>query len=105
MIGADSSPPGGTSALVRLNGIALAYKGRKPPRRSVGLRIMGRAACAFNEADATRLFRAAKEAGVRIRLEIEPGKMTATMIGDGATARIEDELDRELADFEAQHAG
>jgi hypothetical protein len=36
----------------------------------------------FRESDLTRALKAAKKAGVRVRVDIEPGKMRVTMIDE-----------------------
>ena len=43
---------------------------------------MGRRQSAFKQTDMTRALKAAKKAGVRVKVEIEPGKLAVTMIGD-----------------------
>jgi hypothetical protein len=44
---------------------------------------MGHGPCTFREADLARALKAAKKAGVRVRVEIESGnKLAVTMIGE-----------------------
>lgn len=49
----------------------------------------------FREADLTRALRAASKAGVSVRVEIEPGRMTVVpVIGSTGPARSVDEMFR-----------
>jgi hypothetical protein len=41
---------------------------------------MGQRACSFKETDLKRALRAAHAAGVRVRVDIEHGKMSVTMV-------------------------
>jgi hypothetical protein len=44
---------------------------------------MGHGPCTFREADLARALKAAKKAGVRVRVEIESGnKLAVTMLGE-----------------------
>jgi hypothetical protein len=57
----------------------------------------------FKQRDATRLARAAMAAGLVVhRMEARDGRVIIVTSGKDSTAPI-DELDRELADFEALH--
>ena len=57
----------------------------------------------FKQRDATRLARAAMAAGLVVhRMETKDGRVIIVTRGEGSTAPI-DELDRELAEFEARH--
>jgi hypothetical protein len=57
---------------------------------------VGRGKNAFRQADVTRLLRAAKAAGIRIRVEIEPGKLIAVPLDDGTKFGDRNEWDEDL---------
>lgn len=58
----------------------------------------------FKERDVTRAIRAAVKAGVKDwRLEIYNGKSKMILTAAEASISLSDDLDRELADFEARH--
>jgi hypothetical protein len=60
---------------------------------------VGRGKNAFRQSDVTRLLRAAKAAGVKIRIEIEPGKLIAVpMDSDGDEGQNEWDKDLDGAD-------
>lgn len=65
---------------------------------------MARGACTFKERDITRALRATVAAGMTVqRIEIDKnGKIVVVTSGDTPAPPVDD-LDRELADFEAQH--
>jgi hypothetical protein len=57
---------------------------------------VGRRKNAFRQADVTRLLRAAEAAGVKVRVEIEPGKLVAVpMDSDGGDEEL-NEWDEDL---------
>jgi hypothetical protein len=65
---------------------------------------MGKGACTFRETDVARAIRAAKKAGVDVRVEIdlERKRMTLTPVKAGeATAKTTNEWDEVLPDGEA----
>ena len=70
------------------------------PRFPVRKRTRG--ACKFNQCDVTRALKAVAKAGIRVvRVEIDPDG--TIVIGTGINATVQcDELDRELAEFEAR---
>jgi hypothetical protein len=59
---------------------------------------MPRAHPRFTQADLARAFKAARDAGVVVRIEIEPEKITITQLGAGI-----DSSDDELRKFRYQH--
>jgi hypothetical protein len=62
---------------------------------------MARNPATFKEADLTRALKAARKAGVSVaRVDIDPKTGRISIFSDIAAV---DELDRELADFEAGH--
>lgn len=65
---------------------------------------MARGRCSFRQTDATRAARAAISAGLTVqRIEIDKdGKIIVVTSGDTPPLPIDD-LDRELAEFEARH--
>jgi hypothetical protein len=64
---------------------------------------MARANCKFRQRDATRAARAAIAAGLEVhRIEIDKdGKIT--IVTSGQASVPSDDLDKELAEFEARH--
>jgi hypothetical protein len=66
---------------------------------------MARAPSKFRQRDATRALRAAKAAGIEVgRFEISAdGRIIIIPAGDTALAATDDELDRELEEFESRH--
>lgn len=67
----------------------------------------GRRSASFRQADVTRAVKAVVAAGVEIqRVEIDStGKIVIVTGKPAQQAGLPDELDRELAEFEARHAG
>jgi hypothetical protein len=68
---------------------------------------MVRGRCAFRQTDITRVLRAAKDARVPIKIEIEPDRMTVTTISDNSGApRVsgENEWDEVFKDDGNDHA-
>lgn len=63
---------------------------------------------AFRQSDVSRAFRGARKAGIDVaRVEIRPDGRITIIPGkpvETAPATTEDDLDRELAEFEAAHA-
>jgi hypothetical protein len=60
----------------------------------------------FRKQDVTRAISAAIAAGVSIqRVEIDNTGKIAIIVNDDPRKRLDDELDRELAAFEAKHYG
>jgi hypothetical protein len=59
---------------------------------------MSRRPASFREADLCRALRAARKAGVKIRVEIEPGKLTVMQIDDDVSKKkvADDEVERWL---------
>jgi hypothetical protein len=68
---------------------------------------MARAPAAFKLSDLARAIKGAQAAGVKPqRVEIDPVTGKIVMIfGDGTPPAPIDDLDRELAEFEARHEG
>ena len=68
---------------------------------------MSRRPCTFRQTDVTRALRAAKAAGVDVqRFEIDrDGKIVVVAGKPGVTDTPRDDLDQELAEFEARHEG
>lgn len=67
---------------------------------------MARRPCTFKQQDLTRALRGTKAAGIKIRrIEIDnAGRITIVPTGDSSQTS-EDELEQELAAFEAMHGG
>lgn len=64
---------------------------------------MARGPCNFRQRDLTRALRAAVEAGITVqRIEIRQGGAIVVVTGDTPAAPVDD-LERELAEFEARH--
>ena len=66
---------------------------------------MSRGPQTFKQSDLVKALKAMAEARVQGRVEITPGKMTV-FAGETTmdeTAPVENDLDRELAEFEADH--
>lgn len=66
---------------------------------------MGHGPCAFKETDVTRLLRAAKKAGVPVRIEIEAGKITLTTVSPAAEEKTTDENPWDVAAAELKRKG
>ena len=65
---------------------------------------MARSAPSFRQADVTRAVRGALAGGIEIaRVEIDRGGKIVIVSGKPAEQQPDNELDRELAEFEAQH--
>jgi hypothetical protein len=67
---------------------------------------MSRGAQSFKERDAVRLARAAKAAGLPVRaIEVDKSGKIRVLIGEDTVLAlpVENDLDRELAEFEARH--
>jgi len=65
---------------------------------------MSRGPQSFKESEAVRLVRAVLAAGLTVRaVEADKGKITVLTDGNVATAGTPDDLDRELAEFEARN--
>ena len=65
---------------------------------------MGHGPCTFREADLARALKAAKKAGVRVRVEIESGnKLAVTMLGEETPENKENE-GNELEQWIEKHA-
>jgi hypothetical protein len=63
-----------------------------------------RGACKFKQCDVTRAVKAVTKAGLEVaRVEIDPGGKIVVSTGVRSAAQ-EDELDRELAEFETHNA-
>jgi hypothetical protein len=58
--------------------------------------LVGRGKSAFRQSDVVRLLRAARSAGIKIRIEIEPGKLIAVPMDDKAGIGERNEWDDEL---------
>ena len=68
---------------------------------------MVRASSTFRQQDVTKAVKAVVAAGLRVagvKVDLQTGKVEVAVAGS-PTASGGDDLDRELADFEAQHAG
>jgi hypothetical protein len=57
---------------------------------------MGRGKSTFRQSDVTRLLRAARAAGVKVRVEIEPGKLIAVTVDDDSGNEGQNEWDEDL---------
>jgi hypothetical protein len=57
---------------------------------------VGRRKSAFRQSDVTRLLRAAKAAGVKVRVEIEPGKLIAVPMDDVGGTEGRNEWDEDV---------
>jgi hypothetical protein len=57
---------------------------------------VGRGKSAFRQSDVTRLLRAAKAAGVKVRVEIEPGKLIAVPVDDDSGNEEQNEWDEDI---------
>jgi len=65
---------------------------------------MAKGACTFKQQDVTRALRATRAAGVMVqRIEIDRTGKIVLITGDDNSAAPADDLDRELAEFEARH--
>lgn len=65
---------------------------------------MARGACTFKQQDVTRALRAALAAGLAVlRVEIDKFGKIIVVTGGDTPSSPPDELDRELAEFEARH--
>jgi hypothetical protein len=58
---------------------------------------MARRPCSYKQTDLTRALRAAKAAGVSVKIEIEDGKMTVTSMDKAAT------VDSERNEWDEEH--
>ena len=67
---------------------------------------MARGTCTFRQRDLTAAVRAMLKAGVAIaRVEIDPNGRIVLVTGQAGQSAAANDLDRELADFEARNAG
>ena len=66
--------------------------------------MMARAACTFKQQDVTRAVRAVVAAGVQVqRVEIGKDGKIVVVTGKPTAEAPQDDLDRELAEFEVHH--
>jgi hypothetical protein len=85
-----------------LNHLVLGQPAFGPEQQFHGTLTMTRRT-SFSQRDAIRLARAAIAAGLAVyRMETKDGKVIVVTSGERSTTAM-DELDRELAAFEAQH--
>lgn len=66
---------------------------------------MSRGRAKFRESDVWRIFKAARRAGVHVRLEIRDDEIVATTIGDEEAKAAATTADDELARWRKRHAG
>jgi hypothetical protein len=59
----------------------------------------------FKPTQLERVFKAAKKAGVAVRVEIEPGKIVATTLRDGETANGTDNNPWDVAEAKLRKPG
>jgi hypothetical protein len=65
---------------------------------------MARGPCTFKQTDVTRAVRAVREAGAEVRgIEFCPDGRFKVLVTANASASPADDLDNELAEFEARH--